>query len=358
MRIASMLIFALLAAAPLFALDQAQLDKHLDAMAAVKPADAKAWKAAREKVTSLGADALASLEAAGAPAQWTNEGWKRALAAEVCRLRIANPELALEVEKPRGLDPAHYGKFRHAKPACHRDFAHRGAEIVPLLIEALEFTLSDYTFTAGEAGAAEKQALLAALMQVPGEAMDARAQFAMEGALLNANYADDLRAFAAVSFAQCAGAGALPKLAEVIDGQQPLAVREGAALALGWAPDKAALAAIKTRLEVEQSETRITRALECALGNLGGAWGWQSRGAEKAALAREIRKGCAELLVAELKARPENQDVLATALCLVAWKESLDAVKAIAADEAATQAQRDAAKKTLPLLEMAVAREK
>jgi hypothetical protein len=342
----------------MFAIDQAQLDTNLDAMAQVKRGDAANWKATRNKIVELGTDANASLEQAAAAANWTSEGWRRALAAEVCRLRIAKPELAIEVEKPRGIDPTHYAKFRNAKPACHRDFAHRGQEIVPLLIESLEYTLGDYALSSGESGASEKQALLAALIQVPGESMDTRAQFAMEGALLNADYADDLRAFAAVSYAQCAEKNALAKLAEVIDGQQPIAVREGAALAMGWCADKSALDAIKTRLGGEQTEPRITRALECALGNLGGSWVWASRGAEKAELAKEMRKGCAVLLVAELKARPENQDIIVTALCLVAWKESLTQVKAMAADETATQAQRDAAKKTLPLLEMAVAREK
>lgn len=358
MRTALLALVALLAATPLLALDPAAVNKHLDAMAQVKRGDAASWKEARADVLEFGETALPLLEAAAADDNFTREGWRRALAAEVCRLRISKPELAAEVDKPRGIDPAEYRKFRHGKPSCHRDFAHRGKELVPLLLEALEYTLGDYTFSAGEAGAAEKQTLLAALMQAPGEAFDARARFAMEGALLNADYADDLRAFAAVSFAQCAGKDALGKLAEVIDGQHPPAVREGAALALGWAPDKAALEAIGARLKGEQSEPKITRALECALGNLGGAWAWQSRGADKAELAKEIRKGCAELLVAELKARPENQDIICTALCMVAWKDSLAAVKALAADASATQAQKDAANKTLPLLEMAVAREK
>lgn len=357
MRTICSLLLVLLAA-PVFAFDQAALDKHLDTMAQAKRGDAASWKAARGKVVEMGSDAIPALETAAAEANWTTDGWRRALAAEVCRLRIAKPELATEVEKPRGIDPAEYRKFRHGKPSCHRDFAHRGKEIVPLLLEALEYLAGDYTFSAGEAGAAEKQTLTVALMQAPGEALDARAQFAMQGVLLNAEYADDLRAFAAISYGQCAGRTALATLADVIDGQHPIAVREGAALALGWAPDKAALDAIKARLTGEQSDARITRALECALGNLGGAWAWQSRGEDKAALAKEIRKGCAELLVAELKARPDNQDVIGTALCMVAWKESLEALKAIAADANATQAQKEAANKTLPLLEMAVAREK
>jgi hypothetical protein len=347
-----------LLAAPVFAFDQGALDKHLDTMAQAKRGDAASWKAARVKVVEMGSDVVPALETVAAEANWTTDGWHRALAAEVCRLRIARPELATEVEKPRGIDPAEYRKFRHGKPSCHRDFAHRGKEIVPVLLEALEYLSGDYTFSAGEAGVAERQTLFVALIQAPGEALDARAQFAMQGVLLNAEYADDLRAFAAVSFGQCAGSNALATLAEVIDGQHPIAVREGAALALGWAPDKAALDAIKTRLSGEQSDAKITRALECALGNLGGAWAWQSRGAEKSELAKEIRKGCADLLVAELKARPENQDIICTALCMVAWKESLAAVKAIAADANLTQAQKEAANKTLPLLEMAVSREK
>lgn len=357
MRIVCLLLLVIIAA-PVFALDQTALDKHLDAMAQAKRGDAATWKAARAKVVELGSDAVPALEAASVTTVWSSDGWRRALAAEVCRLRIDKPELAIEVEKPRGIDPAEYRKFRHGKPSCHRDFAHRGKEIVPLLIEALEYLAADYAFSPGEAGAAERQTLLVALIQAPGEALDVRAQFATQGVMLSAEYADDLRAFAAVSLGQCAGKNALTKLAEVIDGQHPIAVREGAALALGWAPDKAALDAIKARLSGEQSDARITRALECALGNLGGAWAWQSRGDEKAELAKEIRKGCAELLVAELKARPENQDIICTALCMVAWKESLTQVKAISADEAATKAQRDAATKTVPLLEMAVAREK
>ena len=357
MRTICSLLLVLLAA-PVFAFDQAALDKHLDAMAQAKRGDAAGWKASRGKVVDLGVDTVPALEAASAAANWTSEGWRRALAAEVCRLRISKPEFATEVEKPRGIDPAEYRKFRHGKPSCHRDFAHRGKEIVPLLLETLEYLAGDFTFSAGEAGVAEKQTLMVALIQAPGEALDVRAQFVMQGVLLNAEYADDMRAFAAVSFGQCAGKNALAPLAEIIDGQHPIAVREGAALALGWAPEKAALDAITARLTGEQSDAKITRALECALGNLGGAWAWQSRGEDKAELAKEIRKGCAELLVAELKARPENQDIICTALCMVAWKDSLAQVKAIAADANATQAQKEAANKTLPLLEMAVAREK
>ena len=116
MRTICSLLLVLLAA-PVFAFDQAALDKHLDAMAQAKRGDAAGWKASRGKVVDLGVDTVPALEAASAAANWTSEGWRRALAAEVCRLRISKPEFATEVEKPRGIDPAEYRKFRHGKPS-------------------------------------------------------------------------------------------------------------------------------------------------------------------------------------------------------------------------------------------------
>ncbi len=345
------------------AFDQTALDKALDDLAAVSSGDFKAWQEKRAVVIGFGAAAVASLEAAAV--EWTPDGHRRALAAEICRLRIAKPELASSVDKPRGIDPETYRQFRHGRPACHRDFAHAGKEIVPLLVEALTFTSDGYRFSEGQAGKLEREALLAALIQAPGEAADVRARFAMESAMVDAGLADNLRAFAAVSLAQCAGSKALVKLVATFDGEtEPLALREGAGLALGWIAEKTALDAIKVRLEGESTRadgeqaTRLRCALFAALGNLGGSWAWQSRGAEQLELSLEIRKGCAELLVAGLRSFCGDKDVIRDALCLVAWRDSLKTVKALSEDNTATQAARDAAKAIMPLLEMAVAREK
>src|SRR5687767_5475560 len=87
------------------------LDSALDKLAAVSPGDAAAYAAARDKVLAFGKDAVPALAERGAPDRWTEAGWIRALAAESCRIRLANPELAGAVDRPEGLDPANYRRF-------------------------------------------------------------------------------------------------------------------------------------------------------------------------------------------------------------------------------------------------------
>lgn len=353
------------AARPVADYSEAALTAALDELAAVKAGDARTWREKRAAVLAFGSDALAALEHAAKDEHWTRDRYTRALAAEICRLRISQPELAQSVDQPRGIDPEVYRQFRHGKPSCHRDFAHAGTSIVPLLLEALVFTLPERKFSGGEAGQLERETLLAALVQVPGEKSDSRARFVLEDVLKSGSHSDGLRALAAVSYAQCAGAEGLTLLDDVVgSAATPLKVREGAAMALGWMADVKALASIRSRLESAglggegEEAVALRRALIVALGTLGNSGGWQARGAEKAEIAREIRAGSATLLVACLRNFPADVEFISSALCVVAWKDSLGEVRKLAEDASGAEAVHKAARQVLPLLEMAVARER
>ena len=159
------MIAAILAA--LLVQNPSGVDEALDALASVKPGDAAAYVAAREKVLAFGKDALADR---GAADRWTEAGWVRAMAAEACRLRLADPELAAAVDRLEGLDPATYRKFRKPEPTILPSLARRGADAVPLLIERWRWTFEVHPFSEGEAGDKERETLRNAILSMPGRA--------------------------------------------------------------------------------------------------------------------------------------------------------------------------------------------
>jgi hypothetical protein len=335
------------------ALDTKSLDQALDDAAAVKPGDAAAYAAARDRVLAFGPRAVDALKERGAADRWTAAGWVRACVAESCRLRLEKPGLAAEADAPRGLDPANYSTFRRPAPECLRDFAHRKAEIVPLLVERGRWTLPAFKVSAGEPGKLERDALLDAIVQAPGLAGDGRAKPFLLETLNDGAAAEGLRAHAAVSYAMAGGA--IADLTKALDdARQPETVRAACARALGRIPDAAALDAIRARLDGAAGEVR--RGLLTALGILGSAGGWDARGKDSAALGDAIRRGCADTLVAALKTAPEEGEIIGRGLAMTAWPDSVAALKTLSSDAGASQGARDAAKAALPLVELAVGR--
>lgn len=325
------LLFVLLA---LMAQDARALDDALDAVAAVKPGDAESYLRARERVLALGADAIPLLRERGAAEKWTKDGWVRAMVAEACRVRLADPSFAAAVDRPRGLDPAVYRLFRKPEPMCAPELANRGPDGVPLLLERWRWTFSEVT------GDAEREALRIAILHVPGHLADARARHLLEDALKDDSNRDAWREQAAVSLGLCGGGDALAPLLEVLDDERrPAPVRGACARALGRVPHAAALEAIRARLESPRRAELLT-----ALGILGSSWAWNARGPAYAETANEIRKSCADLLVDALKTTPEHAEVIGRALAMTAWPRSVDAVEKMA------QEGSEAAKSILPVL--------
>ncbi len=329
-------------------------DADLDAMAAAK--DAATYTAARDRVVAMGRDALPALTAAGAADKWTPAGWVRALAAESCRTRIADPDLAAAVDSPRGLDPATYREFRRPEPMVVPELSRRRVENMPLLIERWRWTFDAFPFSAGAAGDLERTRFREGILEVIGAAADARARYFLAEVLA----AGPMRGQAAVSLGPCAGIEALAPLAAVLDNRAEGAdVREACARALGRVADDRALDAIKSRLGAAQDEdAQVRRSLITGLGILGTEWTWKARGRAFGPMADRIRKGCAEALVEALKRWPGESDALGMALALTAWAPSQEAVEAIAGDDAADAQSRSAARAVLEPLKMAVARQK
>ena len=350
------MIAALLAALMMQA--SSGLDAALDALAAVKPGDATAYAAAREKVLAFGKDAIPGLAERGAADRWTEAGWVRAMAAEACRLRLADPELAAAVDRPDGLDPAHYRLFRTGEPMILPAFARRGANAVPLLLERWRWTFDGHPFSVGDAGEKERETLRYAILALPGQVPDARARHFLAEVLSTAGLRDAWRRDAAVSLGQTGGTAALPRLTAILDdAAQPAAVREGCARALGRIADASALDAIRSRLAGEK-DAQVRRSLLHGLGILGSAWGWQSRGKDVAALADAVRAGCAETLVDALKSHPEESETIGTALSMTKWAASLKSVEALAVDATTSPEVRSAATSILPALKQALSRKR
>ena len=315
--------------------DAKALDAALDEMAAAK--DAAAYTTARAKVLAMG-DAVAPLLKDSA-ADWSETGWVRSCAAESCRLRLTNAALAAEIDAPSGLDPATYKTMRNPTPHCLRDFVHRGKDAIPLLVERWRWTMSDFRFSAGDDGKQERQVFERAIVDAAGQVNDSRAQWFLAGVVNDANLSAELRGAAATSFGMVGGA--MGTLTAVIDdNRQPLLLREGCALGLGRYADAAVLDAIKTRLAAQGQDPAVIRALLTALGNLGSSWGWESRGASMKTLADQVRAGCSDLLVAAMKDRPEEAEVITRALQMVAWPASVDALKAIGTETATKAAAK------------------
>jgi hypothetical protein len=344
------LVFALLAQSP------TDLDAALDALAAVKPGDAAAYQTARERVLAFGKDAIPALAERAAPDRWTAAGWVRAMAAEACRLRLANPELAEAVDRPAGLDPAKYRQFRLPEPMCLPELAHRGSDAVPLLLERWRWTFDEHPYSEGEAGTREREVFRQAILAVPGRAADARARHFLAETLGAATLPDGWRQEAAVSLGMTGGAAALPKLTGLLDdGSKPPTVREACARALGRIADVSALDAIRARVGAER-DPQTRRSYLQGLGILGSAWGWQSRGKATAATADQVRSGCAELLVQMLHQHPEESESIGQSLGMTAWPASLKSVETLAADGSASAEARAAASTILPGLRKALSR--
>jgi HEAT repeat protein len=325
----------------------------LDRLAAVKPGDGAAYEAEREKVLAFGKDALAPH---AAPDRWTAAGWVRAMAAEACRLRLANPELAAEVDRLEGLDPARYRLFRHGEPTILPALAHRGADAVPLLIERWRWTFDRRAYSDGEAGEKERETLRHAILSLPGRVPDARAGHFLAEILASKDARDSWRSGAAVSLAAAGGTPALPQLTTILDdATQPAAVREACARAIGRIADPAALEAVRARL-ADEKDPQVRRSYLHGLGILGSAWGWESRGKDVASIAETIRAGCAETLVESIRRYPAESETIGIALSMTKWAASLKSVEALTTNSSVGPEAREAAAKILPALRQALSR--
>jgi hypothetical protein len=339
----------------LLAQSSTELDAALDRVAAVKPGDAAAYESEREKVLAFGKDAIPALAERGAPDRWTEAGWVRAMAAEACRVRLADPELAADIDRLEGLDPAHYRQFRTGEPMVLRTFVRRGAGAVPLLIERWRWTFDKRAYSAGEAGEKERATLRNGILSLPGQIPDPRARHFLAETLASADLRDAWRGDAAVSLGMVAGPAALPKLAAILDEAGSSALREACARALGRVADPAALEAIRARLHSEK-DIQVRRSYLAGLGLLGSSWGWESRGKEAAATAEAVRAGCAEALVEAIRRYPAESETIGRSLAMTKWAASLKAVESIAADSGAALDVRKAAEAILPSLRLALTR--
>ena len=339
------------------ALLAADVGPLLDSAAAVKAGDSAAWISARDEIVQLGDAAVPELAKAGAEENWTRDGWVRAMVAEACRLRIENPDAAKIADKPEGLNPEHYKLYRKPAPFCQRELRNMGKDGVPLLLERWRWTLESHSYSAGAAGQAERNSFARALLSVPGELADTRAQFAMEDALRNIALADDWRADAAVSLGQTGGKEALAVLTEVFDSEtQAVNVRAGCGWAIGRVADISAAEALKERL-AKDLPVDLKRALINGVGILGNSWGWRARGVMHQAAGDEIRKLCADMLVEAIKTMPAESDSISRALGETAWEPSLAAVQDLI-DNGETAEIKEAAKVCYEPLKIAVNRNK
>lgn len=332
------------------------LDSALDRLAAVKPGDGASYVAARDKVLALGKDAIPGLAARSGSERWTDAGWVRALAAESCRLRLADPDLAAAVDRPEGLDPARYRLFRHGEPTILPSLARRGADAVPLLLERWRWTFELPTYSDGAAGNKERDTLRNAILVLPGRVSDSRARHFLSEVLGSADLRDAWRADAAVSLGIVGGPAALTRLTEILDDTtQAAPVRDACARALGRIPDTRALESIRARLGGEK-EAQVRRSLLHALGILGSAGGWDARGKSVALMAEAVRAGCAEALVEAIRRYPAESETIGMALAMTAWPPSLKSVESIAADATVSADVKAATESILPKLRQALSR--
>jgi hypothetical protein len=325
---------------------QDSLDGALDALAAVPPGDAASYDLARKRVLSFGSAALPALAERAAPERWTADGWARALAAESCRLRLEDPGFAAGLDRPAGLDPARYRRFRRPEPMCLPELARGGPRGVPLLLERWRWTFDEHPYSPGEAGEAERRSFRLAILAAAGRAEDVRSRHLLREVLENGTLPESWRGEAALSLAASAGREALPPLSQVLDrASEPAAVRGACARALGRVPDLLALEAIRARLQ----DAGIRVPLLSALGWLGSEWGWKARGPAAADLAARVRQGAAETLIEALGRWPEEEETISRALALVAWEPSLRALEDLAGS--GSSAARTALGRLKPALE-------
>lgn len=349
-------IFSLLAAFAPAVFAQTDVSALLDTAAAVEVGDHKAWLEARNAIVAQGEAALPDLRAAAAEENWTREGWVRALAAEVCRVRIEKPEIATDVDSPQGLKPEHYKKFRKPEPFCQHDLVKLGLDASPLLLERWRWTFAAVVFSPGNAGELERNCFARAIMFVPGAVNDRRARFALEDVMRDGSLPDGWRQDATVSFGQTAGTSGLATLGEIFDDvTQSLAVREASGWAFGRVPSTRAADALKTRLTADGLSRELRRALLTGVAILGNSGGWKARGEMLQATGEEIRESCARMAIDALKAAPEDVDLVSRALSVTAWPDSLQWVRDLA-EGAESETVRLAAATCVEPLQLAISR--
>lgn len=328
MKLAAITLIALLSPT-LFA--QADVNALLDSAAAVKEGESADWIAARDAIVALGEEAVPALREAAAERTWTSEGWVRAMAAEACRVRIEDPELAAQADSPRGLNPERYKLFRKPMPVCQNELRDLGRDVVPLLLERWRWTFGSFPFSEGADGEAERKCFALAILWVPGELKDRRARHMLEAALRDATLGSEWRQQAAVALGKCAGTDGLTALTDLYDdATQPSAVREGCAWAIGRVADIKAADALETRLQADGLTAELRRALLTGVSILGSSWAWRARGPMHELRGNEIREKCARMAVEALKTAPEDQDLISRALNMTAWQASLDWVADLA----------------------------
>lgn len=326
------------------------LDAALDAASAVPAGDTQAYLAARAAVLAFGAPAVAPLEERGAAANWTAQGWPRALVAESCRLRLTQPGLAAALDRPAGLDPENYLRLRNPGPAVLRELSGLGAGAVPLALERRRWLMDEYPWSPGPAGERERDVLRDAVPAVAERYEDPRARHFLRDLVTDGAAPGWERRRAAIALGPCGGPSELAFLTSLVD--DPAAapdVREGAAMGLGGIPDLAAAQALSERLGGD-----LDAFLVAALGKLGSSWAWQARGPEAQAAGDAVRLHCAQALVGRLRVAPGIAESIRNALALTASPESLQMLEAVAEDRSESGAVRAAAREALTVVREAM----
>lgn len=328
-------------------------DGAVEDLAAVRPGDHARYLELRGPILAA-EGAKAALEALS-QGDWTEETWTLRAVSAALALRLGHPDLAAAVDRPLGVDPAHYAKFRKPAPMVEPELARLDASAWPLLIERYRWLLAERPYSEGEAGEAERRCLRAALISVIGRAGDPRAQYFLRALLDDGAAPLDDRRHAALALGRCAqGQGLEVLAARLSDRDLPSEIREACARGVGQVYSLSSLEILKSVLTDEDAAVR--RSAISGLGQLGNAWVWDALARQGKGEAEEaVRTGCASALVEALAQWPGEAEAVSTALCLTAWPGSAEALRPML--DSAKPELRTAAERVLPLLEKAIERQ-
>jgi hypothetical protein len=274
-----------------------------------------AWRALLV-CAGLGVSGAAQADGLAARVVDVPEPSRRAIAAEIAKAKVADPQAFEAVRKARGVRREFYGQRRNPVPTAGRELRALGPSALWAMVDALAFDapprdgLSD----------AEWTALTVGLIEAVGVLRDPRSGPVLGAVFASGPPAPRVAKAAAVALGRLCGdaeLGLLAKHTEAGDARRLAAIH-----GLGECKRVESVDRLAALLAVE-TDAATVEALASALGAVGSSWAWTAMGPQAEARGLAVRKTAATALVAAYAQRSrEARASLGRALAAVEYPET------------------------------------
>lgn len=255
-----------------------------------------AWRALLV-CAGLGVSGAAQADGLAARAVDVPEPSRHAIAAEIAKAKLAEPQAFEAVRKLRGVRREFYGRQRNPVPTAGRELRGLGPSALWAMVDALAFDAPPRDGLSDE----ERTALTVGLLEAVGVLRDPRAGPVLGAVFERGPAGGRVAKAAAKALGRLCGdaeLGLLGRHAQAGDARRLAAIHGlGECKRAESAGKLAALLAIET-------EPAAVEALASALGAVGSSWAWEALGPEAKARGLAVREVAAKALVAAYAQRP------------------------------------------------------